>query len=430
MLESLKKDSLVVILGGGQGSRLFPLTQVRSKPAVPIAGKYRLIDIPVSNAINSGLRQIFILTQFNSASLNKHVTQTYRFDGYSESYVEILAAEQTMENVEWFQGTADAVRKHMHRLKLRTTRDVLILAGDQLYRMDYRTLISQHRSGSADLTVGVVPVTREQAKSFGVLKVDEDGRIVEFYEKPKDPAILDAMRCPKEVLNRLGFHDEERCYLASMGIYLFNIDALEQAVSDPANVDFGHHIIPRAIHQLRVNAFIFDDYWEDIGTIRAFYEANLDLVKPNPRFHFFDSMAPIYTHARFLPGSKIYDCRIHNSIVSDGCLIRDSVIEECVLGIRSRVNRGSVLRRTVMMGADYLETLEEWERYKPAPLPLGIGENVVIENAIIDKNARVGDGCIIRNHKGVAHEDGEFYHIRDGIVVIPKDAVVPPGTVI
>lgn len=422
------RDTVVVIMGGGQGSRLFPLTRVRSKPAVPIAGKYRLIDIPVSNAINSDLRKIFILTQFNSASLNSHVARTYRFDGFTDGSVEILAAEQTSESGDWFQGTADAVRKHMHRFNLRTTQYVLILAGDQLYRMDYQKLISQHQASGAAVTVGVVPVRQEQASGFGVLKVDDSGRIVEFKEKPKDPATLDHMRCPSEMLQKLGFDDPDRPFLASMGIYLFNLKALEQSLANPSNIDFGHDIIPDAIHTMPVNAYIFDDYWEDIGTIRAFYDANLDLVNPSPQFHFYNNEAPIYTRPRYLPGSKVYDCQIHHAIISEGCLIRDSVITNSVIGIRSRINRGTQIRDSILMGADYYEPYEEWERLKHTPVPLGIGEDVVIEKAIVDKNARIGDGAIIRNIKGVQHQDGENYYIRDGIVVIPKDAVILPGT--
>lgn len=424
------RDTVVVILGGGQGSRLHPLTRVRSKPAVPIAGKYRLIDIPVSNAINSELKKIFILTQFNSASLNSHVSRTYRFDGFTEGSVEILAAEQTVEHGEWFQGTADAVRKHMHRFALHGIKHVLILAGDQLYRMDYRKLIERHRSSGAAVTVGVVPVPLEQATGFGVLKIDNTGRIVEFREKPKDPTTLDLMRCPPEMMESLGFTDPTRPFLASMGIYLFNVKALEHSLSNPANIDFGHDIIPDAIHKVPVSAYIFDDYWEDIGTIKAFYEANLDLVNPSPQFHFYNNEAPIYTRPRYLPGSKVYDCRIHNAIISDGCLIRDSDITESVIGIRSRINRGTRIHRVVMMGADYYEPYEEWEKLRDPAVPLGVGEDVIIENAIVDKNARIGDGAVIKNVKGVQHEDGDFYFIRDGIVVIPKDAVIPPGTVI
>lgn len=422
------RDTVVIILGGGQGSRLYPLTRVRSKPAVPIAGKYRLIDIPVSNAINSELRKIFVLTQFNWASLNSHVVRTYRFDPFSEGFVEILAAEQTAESGDWFQGTANAVRKHVHRFATPSIKNALILSGDQLYRMDYRKLIEQHKATQATVTVGVVPVRRDQASGFGVLKVDDKGRITEFCEKPKDQATLDHMVCSPEQLARLGFNDPTRPYLASMGIYLFNMKALEKSLSNPSNLDFGHDIIPEAIHKVPVYAHIFDDYWEDIGTIKAFYEANLDLVNPTPNFHFYNNEAPIYTRPRYLPGSKVYDCRVHHSIISEGCLIRDSIIEDSIIGIRSRVNRGTVIRRTVMMGADYYEPYEEWERTRPTLVPLGIGEDVHIEGAIIDKNARIGDGSLIRNIKGVQHEDGDNYFIRDGIVVIPKNAVILPGT--
>jgi len=421
-------ETIVVVLGGGQGSRLYPLTKVRSKPAVPIGGKYRLIDIPVSNSINSGLKKIFILTQFNSHSLNKHITRTYRFDPFSEGFVEILAAEQTEEHGDWYQGTADAVRKHMRRFVLPTTKNILILGGDHLYRMDYRKILAFHEANKAAITVATVPVRRDQAHAFGVLKIDDAGRITEFFEKPKDHASQDRMECPSETLQRLGFDDPERTFLASMGIYVFDAKVLEQILSERDRVDFGHDIIPHAILDKPVFAYIFDDYWEDIGTIRSFYEANIDLGEPTPNFHFYKPDAPIYTRPRFLPGSKLYDCRAHNSVISEGCLIRDSVIENSIIGIRTRINRGSQIRRSVLMGADYYEPIED--ALAKGLIPLGIGENVIIEQAIIDKNARIGDGAIIRNEKKLENADGDCYFIRDGIVVIPKDGVVPPGTVI
>ncbi len=423
------RETTVVILGGGQGSRLFPLTKNRSKPAVPIAGKYRIIDIPVSNSIHSGLRRIFVLTQFNSASLNRHVTRTYRFDTFSDGFVEILAAEQTDQHRDWFQGTADAVRKHFHRFKYPRTERVVILSGDQLYRMDYREMLARHEATGAAATVAVIPVRREQASNFGILKIDGEGRIVEFFEKPCSPKDLDAMESSPDTLDKLGFADRSRSFLASMGIYTFEVHALETGLADEDAIDFGRDVLPRMIETHPVHAFIFDGYWEDIGTIRAFYEANLDLAGPSPKFHLYRSGAPIYTRPRFLPASKLYDCKVHNSAISEGCLVRESQIDTSIIGIRTRINTGSVIRRSVVMGADI---------YPPHPDPavaqgvpeLGIGENVVIENAIIDKNARIGRGVVIRNEAGVANEDGDCYYIRDGIVVIPKHGVVPENTII
>ncbi len=423
------RDTTVVILGGGQGSRLFPLTKNRSKPAVPLAGKYRIIDIPVSNSIHSGLNRIFVLTQFNSASLNRHVTRTYRFDTFSDGFVEILAAEQTEEHRDWFQGTADAVRKHFHRFKYPSTKRVVILSGDQLYRMDYRDLLRRHEEARSAATVAVIPVTREQASAFGILKIDETGRIVEFCEKPKTSDMLDEMESPPEVLERLGFSDPSRSYLASMGIYAFDIQALEDGLADKAAIDFGRDVLPSMIKTHPVYAFIFDGYWEDIGTIRAFYEANLDLVGPRPKFHLYRSGAPIYTRPRFLPASKLYDCKVHNSVISEGCLVRESMIDTSIIGIRTLIRTGAVIRRSVVMGADIYPTTPDPLVEEGLP-ELGIGEEAVIENAIIDKNARIGRGVIIRNESGVANKDGDCYYIRDGIVIIPKHGVVPDHTII
>ncbi len=422
-------DTTVVILGGGQGSRLFPLTKNRSKPAVPLAGKYRIIDIPVSNSIHSGLKRIFVLTQFNSASLNRHVTRTYRFDTFSDGFVEILAAEQTDEHRDWFQGTADAVRKHFHRFKYPRTERVVILSGDQLYRMDYREMLRRHDEAGANATVAVLPVRRDQASSYGILKIDEAGRIREFFEKPSSPEDLDAMESPRETLDKLGFTDPKRTYLASMGIYTFDIDALEAGLADENAIDFGRDVLPHMIKSHKVYAYIFDGYWEDIGTIRAFYEANLDLVSPTPKFHFYRSGAPIYSRPRFLPASKLYDCKVHNSAISEGCLVRESVIDTSIIGIRTLIDTGSVIRRSIVMGADFYPTSPDPAETRGLP-PLGIGQDVVIENAIIDKNARIGRGVIIRNEARVNHKDGDCYYIRDGIVVIPKHGVVPDHTII
>jgi glucose-1-phosphate adenylyltransferase len=425
------QDTIVVILGGGQGTRLYPLTRVRSKPAVPIAGKYRLIDIPVSNSINSGLKKIFILTQFNSQSLNSHVTRTYRFDPFSEGSVEILAAEQTEEYGDWYQGTADAVRKHLHRFIKGGVKHILILGGDHLYRMDYRKLIEFHEARNADITVSTIPVRREAVSGFGVLKMETDGRITEFFEKPKTPEQQARMQLSSETMSRLGLEDNERPFLASMGIYVFNPRMLEQVLSDKTRMDFGHDIIPHAIHTHPVYGYVFDDYWEDIGTIRAFFDANVNLGEPSPNFHFYRPDAPIYTRPRYLPGSKLYDCRVHHSVISDGCLIRDSVIEHSIVGLRTRINTGTTIKWCVLMGADYYEMADESEKARVEGIPpLGIGENCHIERAIIDKNARIGNNVIIRNERGIQHADGSCYFIRDGIVVIPKEGIVPDGTVV
>ena len=422
---------MVVILGGGRGTRLYPLTRVRSKPAVPIAGKYRLIDIPVSNSINSGLKKIFILTQFNSASLNSHISQTYHFDSFSRGFVEILAAEQTQQSGDWYQGTADAVRKHLHRLNVSGIRRVLILGGDHIYRMDYRRVLEAHDQTGAAITVCTLPVESKQASSFGILKIREDGRIVEFKEKPDKPEDIAHLRCSPRMLSALGVEDSARCLLASMGIYVFDLDVLVELLSNEAYIDFGQNVLPASLDRFAVHAWVFDDYWEDIGTIRAFYEANIDLGRQSPKFHFYREDAPIYTHQRHLPGSKLYDCRVHDSIVTEGCLIRDSVIENSIVGIRSRINRGSRICNSVIMGADYYEPHQLYLKQNTSGIPpLGIGENVTIFNAIVDKNARIGDGTVIKNEAGIDHADGDWYYIRDGIVVIPKNTVIPPGSVI
>lgn len=415
-------DVLALILGGGRGARLFPLTHERAKPAVPIGGKYRLIDIPISNCINSNLRRIFVLTQYNSESLNKHVALTYNFDNFSPGFVTILAAEQTEERSDWFQGTADAVRQIRRHARAHSSREVLILSGDQLYQMDFRKMQEEHRTHKADATVGVIPVPAEQTSGFGILKVDPDGRIVHFEEKPSP--------------DRLGDLESEvpghgKAFLASMGIYMFGRDTLQTAIEDPKLVDFGRHVIPRAIGEMRVQAHFFTGYWEDVGTIAAYYQANLDLCDPVPLFDFHDATRPVYTHPRFLPSTKIEDCTLRSALVSEGCILMGAEIERSVVGIRSRIGHGTNIRESLILGADLYESLEEIERAEGRGVPpMGIGADSVIERAIVDKNARVGRGVRIVNEAGLQEADGEGYYIRDGIVFIPKDGVVPDGTVI
>ncbi|MDY0001120.1 MAG: glucose-1-phosphate adenylyltransferase [Polyangia bacterium] len=428
-------ETLSVILGGGRGTRLAPLTTLRSKPAVPLAGKYRLIDIPISNSINSGIFRIYVLTQYMSVSLNRHVGQAYRFDGFKQGFVEILAADQTSWTESWFKGTADAVRRHLNRFLGSGARRILILSGDQLYRMDFRQMIRRHEDSQASATVAVIPVTREQATAFGLLRIDEEGRIVEFVEKPSDPAVLDHFRTPPETLARLGFTSPDRAYLASMGIYLFAPKTLESALEDPKRVDFGRDVLPGLIGQCRVSAFLFDGYWEDIGTIGAFFEASLALARRDPPFRLYDPEAPIYTRARFLPGSKAHDCRLQDTIVCDGCILDNADLSDCVVGQRSVVGRGVTLRRVVLMGADFYESDAGLEENRGLGRPdIGVGEGSVIENAIIDKNARIGRGVQLLNRSGVREDDsclcGCGCAIREGIIVVPRFGVVPDGTVL
>jgi len=415
-------DCLAVILGGGRGTRLFPLTQERSKPAVPIGGKYRLIDIPISNCLNSNLRRIFVLTQYNSESLNNHISQTYKFDVFTRGFVTILAAEQTEDSADWFQGTADAVRQSMRHLRAHRYREVLVLSGDQLFQMDFRAFRETHRSSGAAATVGVIPVAREQTAGFGILKVDDKGRIVHFEEKP-GPERLDALESDIPGYGR-GF-------LASMGIYMFTRGALAQAVADPALVDFGRHVIPGTIGSAHVQAHVFRGYWEDVGTIASYFQAGLELTKPIPPFDFYDALRPVYTHPRFLPATRIEGCTLRSALVSEGCIVMGAEIERSVLGIRSRIGQGTKLRDTLVLGADAYETLEEIDRAQARKLPpIGIGADAVIEHAIVDKNARIGRGVRILNPGGVQHADGPGYFIREGIVIVPKGGVVPDGFVI
>jgi len=415
-------DVLAIILGGGRGTRLFPLTLKRSKPAVPIGSKYRLIDIPISNCLNSNLRHIFVLTQFNSESLNKHIGQTYKFDIFSSGFVTVLAAEQTEEGGNWFQGTADAVRQSLRHMRRSAARDLLILSGDQLYQMDYRQMLRTHRESGADATVAVIPVDEAQTAAFGILKMDGSGRIVHFDEKPP-PERLSALQSE--------LPGGGRGYLASMGIYLFRREVLEHALSNPQLVDFGRNVIPDAVPRSRVQAHVYRGYWEDVGTIRSYFDANLALCEPIPPFDFYDAAHPVYTHPRFLPASKIERCNIHNALISEGCILHGAEIDRAVIGIRSRIGTAVRLRNSLLIGADFYETLAEMRATEGRGVPaVGIGAESVVENAIIDKNARIGRGVRIVNEAGLQEKDGDGYYIREGIVIVPKNGMVPDGTVI
>jgi glucose-1-phosphate adenylyltransferase len=424
---------LAVILGGGAGNRLFPLTQQRSKPAVPLGGKYRLVDIALSNCINSDILRTFVLTQYNSASLNRHIAQTYRFSQFSNGFVEIIAAEQTPESPQWFQGTADAVRQVLPHIRDWGIDTLLILSGDHLYHMDYRQFLERHHQTNADVTVSVIPCEARAASEFGLLKTDETGRIVEFKEKPKGDDLI-SMQVDTTKLGLDANEAQRRPFLASMGIYVFKYEQLERLLAeDPTTVDFGKHIIPSAIKSRHVQAYMFDGYWEDIGTIGAFYRANLDLTTKIPKFNLFDAEAPVYTRARYLPPSKIEESEINDSIISDGCIINGAKINNSVIGLRSRISKGVQIESSFLMGADYYQTFEEMSRDAGRSLPrLGIGEGTVIKRAIIDKNARIGKNARLLNEAGVAEADGPggAYFIKDSIIIVPKSAVIVDGTVI
>jgi glucose-1-phosphate adenylyltransferase len=417
-------------MGGGQGTRLFPLTKDRAKPAVPLAGKYRLVDIPISNCINSGFRRIYVLTQFNSASLHGHISRTYKFDQFTSGFVEILAAQQTLTNASWYEGTADAVRKNITHFLNHDFDYLLILSGDQLYRMDFREMVAQHVESGADITVATIPVGRIEAQSFGIMQISEDRCIKRFEEKPKDPAVLDSLRLPREWLKKLGVTDDGEKFLASMGIYVFNRSLIQQLLDNPLS-DFGKHIIPRAINTHRVCSSVFEGYWEDIGTIRSFFEANLDLVTELPRFNFFDMSAPIFSRPRYLPGSKINGAQIEHAVVTDGCIINSAKIKNTIVGLRTFVGSGTELNRVIILGCDFYESAESIKQNEREGRPrIGIGENCKIENAIIDKNARIGNNVKISPAGKPDNIDHELYFVRDGIIIIPKNAIIPNGTVI
>ncbi len=427
MLEVLRATRTVaVVMGGGAGTRLHPLTLDRAKPAVPLAGKYRLVDIPISNCLNSGLRKIYLLTQFNSSSLHRHVQRTYKFDEFSDGYVEIMAAQQTPDKTTgWYQGTADAVRRNLRHLDNEAHDLVLILSGDQLYRMDYREILAHHIARQADITVATLPVRREEAKGFGIMQIGPDSQIVRFVEKPKEDPVLDGLRLDAGMRERLGIQASGDTFLASMGIYVFNRETLRDVLNNE-RIDFGKDIIPWSIEHRTVSAYVFEGYWEDIGTIKAFFNANLDLCSPVPKFNLFDRLRPIYTRPRYLPASKCHGGRLTDTLLADGCIVGGATLTRALVGIRSVIGSDVVMEEVVMMGADYYDD-EQTRPYPEAP-PLGVGDGTRVRRAIIDKNVRIGRNCLIAPDGKPPHADDSLFCIRDGIIVIPKGTIIPDGT--
>jgi glucose-1-phosphate adenylyltransferase len=422
-------EVLSIVLGGGKGTRLFPLTQARAKPAVPFGGKFRLVDIPISNCINAALRQIYILTQFNSASLHLHISQTYNFDVFTNGFVEILAAEQTFEHSGWYEGTADAVRKNFPHFRTQNPSYYLILSGDQLYRMDLKDFLKKHKESGSAITIACTTVNRQDASQLGILKVDKNNRITEFMEKPGPTRDISDFKVPSEL--RADKNTKDDMYLASMGIYIFNSQNMEDCLANELT-DFGKEIIPAAINNLKVNAYIFNGYWEDIGTIRNFYEANLELTTLKPRFDFYDEDMPIYTHMRNLPPSKMNFSNMNQSIAAEGCIITHATITNSIVGVRTFFESGSSLNGVVCMGADFYETEAQKHRNAEARVPnVGIAKGAIIKGAIIDKNACIGEGCRI-GVDDIPRSDGNYghYYIVDGIIVIPKNTALYPGTII
>jgi glucose-1-phosphate adenylyltransferase len=414
------KNVMGIILGGGVGSRLYPLTRDRTKPAVPFAGKYRLIDIPMSNCFHAGIEKIAILTQYNSVSLHRHIHRTYTRDIFTPGWVQILAAEQTIHSGEWYQGTADAIRKQTIEIKSADTDFTLVLAGDHLYRMDYRAFVQHHVDSKADVTIAVHPVSRADASGFGILKLDDDDRISQFVEKPKTDELLDGL---------VSGDEPSKPYMASMGIYVFRTSMLLELLENNKGDDFGKHIIPSAISDRRVVGYPFDGYWEDIGTVRRFYEVNLDMSAPLPNFNLYDPRNPIYTRPRFLAASKIQGGSLTNVLLADGCRIQDATIRNSVIGLRSIIDDGVTIERSVIMGADYYERSGDADQAQ-SNMPIGIGADSVIQGAIVDKNARIGCHVIIRNMPDRPDEDHDNWVAKEGIVIVPKGAVIPDGTVI
>lgn len=421
------RNVAAIVLGGGRGTRLYPLTKLRSKPAVPLCGRYRLVDIPISNCIHSGIKRIVVMTQFNSHSLNRHLHNTYRFDEFSEGFVDVLAAEQTMESGDWYQGTADAVRKQLlHIRNLRATH-YIVLSGDQLYRMDYRSLLATHLRQGADITVSALAVSREAAKGFGIMKVRKSGRIYEFVEKPKDARLLDSLVTPQEVFDDFNMESGGHPYLASMGVYAFKAEVLESLVAEhPEWNDFGKELIPNSLGSHKVFAHMFSGFWEDIGTVRSYFDVSMAMTTPNSPFEFRDQDRLIYTHKRDLPGVQIHDARITHAIICGGSLITRATIESAIIGVRSVIRSGARITRSIILGNERYETSEECGRQ----IPLGIGENSKITEAIIDHNARIGKNVIIRGSRKLKDYECGEYAIRDGIVVVMKNAAIPDGTVI
>lgn len=421
------QDVLAIILGGGRGNRLFPLTLMRSKPAVPIGGKYRLIDIPISNCLHAGLRRMFVLTQFNSASLNRHISSTYRMDLFSGGFVDILAAEQTPDNPNWFQGTADAVRQAARHFTGYQADYFLILAGDHLYRMDFAELIDSHIDRNADITIAAQPVTPADAPEMGIFLFDRGGQIVGFEEKPNEARLAQIGRSIPTGAS-FGGHTDEKPFVASMGIYVFSRDVLLDILQQPGPTDFGREIIPAALGQHRVNAYLYRGYWADVGTIESFYDSNMMLTRDHPPFRFYDPRKPIFTRPRFLAASRFIDSRVSYSMVTEGCYINRCTVDASIVGIRTRIDERAEVRRSVLLGADYYESDDHTDHDRS--VPLGIGQDSVLDRVIVDKNARIGRGVRLVNEKKVQEADGENYFIRSGIIVVPKNAVIKDGTII
>jgi glucose-1-phosphate adenylyltransferase len=415
-------DVLTIVLGGGRGTRLFPLTQPRSKPAVPFGGKYRLIDIALSNCLHADLKRIFVLTQFNSASLNRHIAQTYRLDMFSEGFVEVLAAEQTPEGEAWFQGTADAVRQAARRFRDLDADYFLILAGDHVYRMDFTELIEAHVDRRSDITVAAQPVSAADATGFGIFRFDDSGQIAGFEEKPKADR-LGELGASGPLGHPSGLLTPDKPFLASMGIYVFSRDVLFDVLSSSRAVDFGREIIPQALATHRVHPFLHRGYWADVGTVQSFYEVNLMLTQRDSPFNFFHPRRPIYTHARFLPAVRVHDSRINQVLIGDGAYLDTCEVHDSVVGIRMSVHRGARVTRAILLGADYYED-------PPSDMPIGIGRDAVLDRTIVDKNARIGEGARLVNERGIENADGDGYFIRGGIIIVPKHGVVKPGTVV
>ena len=420
----INKKVLGIILGGGQGARLYPLTEKRSKPAVPIAGKYRLVDIPISNCINSGIKRMYVLTQFNSASLNRHIKNTYHFSFFSKAFVDVLAAEQTIHSGEWFQGTADAVRQSMHHFLSNDFEYALILSGDQLYQMDYNLMLKEHIKSKAKISIATIPVNAKEASSFGILKANDKNVITSFIEKPASDLLPDWESDVSDFMR-----DNGRKYLASMGIYIFNKDLLIELMDNPETMDFGKEIIPQSIDKHKTISYQYEGYWTDIGNIDSFFDANLGLTDDIPSFNLYDKEKRIYTRARMLPTTKVTGTTLEKAVIADGCIIHAAKIERSVIGIRSRIGEDSTVINTYMMGCDYYETLQDMEDSRIDVL-MGIGERCFIKNAIVDKNCRIGDDVRINGGTHLEDTETEAYVIRDGIVVIKKDAVIPKGFVI
>lgn len=426
-INRITRKVMGVVLGGGRGTRLYPLTKLRAKPAVPLCGRYRLIDIPLSNCINSNIMRIVVLTQFNSHSLNRHIMNTYHFDEFHRGSVTILAAEQTNETGDWFQGTADAVRKHLIHIYDPEIQYYLVLSGDQLYRMDYRDLLFTHISKNAEITVSALPVRKESASQFGIMQVNSEGQIVKFVEKPSNDAVLSELVTPPSVFEEFGIQVADKPYLASMGVYVFNADVLIRLLREHLEwIDFGKQLIPGALSQHKVFAHMFDGFWEDIGTVRSYYDVSIAMTFDNPLFEFHDPEQPIYTHRRALPGAKIIRSEVDHSIICSGVRIDTATIRHSIIGIRSVVRKNVTIERSVLCGADHFEPDPEVSH--PSGIPLGIGPQSVIERAIIDHNARIGSDVVIRGAEGLKDEEGEGYTIRDGIVVVHKNAVIPNGS--